>query len=413
MNFSVDDHQANAAVAAPQAVVITVVIPTFNRSGLLRRAVDSVRCQTYSHWRLVVVDNASPDDTPEVMAEFMRNEGRIRYHRHGENIGMLANWEFSIAQVETDYFSLLCDDDYLLPDFLEAAAREMTRRPELGLCFGVANIVDDKGKKISIAPNPMKPGYYPAGAGAAAMMTLQHPATPAIVFRTECFRTVGGFDRRSHYVADLDMILRVAFRFPVMFFEEESACYVVHPGNSFKDVSGWHPGLLNLVGNLKKLERIDLVYVRKVFRSFSEHAVVPLFAQFLRSPISKFKPDISLSACRCAIEMCQVSNTLFGLLLAILRRVNSGIRWRLKVLRQLAGALLKSCRQPGNQAQEVRDRKIKGNSWLRASLYWISLAAFLVIYGLAEFLLVNILFRPMAKVRGLLARPCRESLRPD
>ena len=321
-------------------MTITIVIPTFNRSGLLLRAVDSVRQQTWPNWKLVVVDNASADDTPEVMAELMRSDGRIRYHRHPENIGMLANWEFAISQVDTAHFSLLCDDDYLLPDFFQAAAREMARHPELGLCFGFANVVDDEGKKISIAPNPMVPGYYPAGAGAAAMMAMQHPATPAIVFRTECFKAAGGIDRNSLYVADLDMILRVAIMYPVKFFEEESACYVVHAGNSFKDVGGWHPGLLNLVRNLKKLKQADPVHVRKVFRSFSKYAVVPLFGQFLRSPVVNFNPDILLSACRCTVEMRQVSNTLSGLLFAILRRVGSAIKWRLKLLWQIAVVML-------------------------------------------------------------------------
>lgn len=393
--------------------MISIVIPTFNRSALLSRAIDSVRKQTYADWKLLVVDNASPDDTPEIMAELMRSDDRIHYHRHPENIGMLANWEFAISQVDTAHFSLLCDDDYLLPDFFEAAAREMTRHPELGLCFGVANVVDEEGKKLSVAPNPMTPGYYPAGAGAAAMMIQQHPATPAILFRTECFKAAGGFDRRSLYVADLDMILRVAFRYPVKFFEEESACYVVHAGNSFKDVSGWHPGLLNLVGNLKQIEQADPVYLRRVFRSFSKHALVPLFAQFLRNPVGKFNPDILLSACRCAVEMRQVSSTFLGLLLAVLRRVGSAIKWRLKVLWQLAGILFAGYRQPGAKAENAPARSIKGTTWLLAPLYWLGLAVFLVVFGLAEFLMTNILVRPLAKGRELLDRLRRPPARPE
>lgn len=422
----VDAAVDSEPVAAPdehEKLTITIVIPTFNRSKLLQRAVNSVRQQTYPNWKLVVVDNASGDDTPDVMAELARTDGRIRYHRHAENIGMLANWEFAISQVGTAHFSLLCDDDYLLPDFFEAAAREMTAHPELGLCFGVANIVNEEGKKISIAPNPMAPGYYPAGAGAAAMMTQQHPATPAIVFRTASFKAAGGFDRNSLFVADLDMILRVAFRYPVKYFEEESACYVVHAGNSFKDVSGWHPGLLNLVGNLKKLDQADPVYVRKVFRSFSKHAVMPLFGQFLRNPVGKFNLNILLSACRCAIEMRQVSNTLFDLTVAILKRVGSAIKWRLKVLWQVVGLAIKwrlkvlwqissilisGYKQPRDH-DAAPAKGIKGTTWLLAPLYWAGLTAFLVVYGLAEFLLV----RPLAKGREFLSGRFRSSSRPD
>ncbi|BBO19555.1 hypothetical protein DSYM_02540 [Candidatus Desulfobacillus denitrificans] len=105
---------------------------------------------------------------------------------------MLANWEFACSAVEAGYFSLLCEDDYQLPDFFQAAAREMNRHPEIGLCFGVTNVVDEDGRHLSIAPNEMATVYYLAGEGAVAMMTLQHPSTPAIHFRAACLKAGEG-----------------------------------------------------------------------------------------------------------------------------------------------------------------------------------------------------------------------------
>jgi len=401
-------------VSGQEQVTITVVIPTFNRSALLSRAIESVRGQTYPHWKLLVVDNASPDDTAAVVAEAMQQDSRIGYHRHDENIGMLANWEFAISRVDTDYFSLLCDDDYLLPEFFQAAVREIARHPGIGLCFGVTNVVDDDGKHLSVAPNEMATGYYPAGAGAAAMMTLQHPATPAIVFRTACLKAVGGFDRRSLYVADLDMILRVAFRYPVEFFEEEAACYVVHANNSFKDVTGWHPGLLNLARNLKKLDVAEPAHVRQVFGSFSKHAVVPLFAQFLRSPVGKFNPDILLSACRCAIEMRQVSSTSHGLLVAVFRRIGREIKWRWNRLLQIMTALaavLAGFRQPAHRGKDAPVKDVRRSAWVLAPFYWIGLAAFLVVFGMVEFAATYLLVKPLTKGGELLGRLRRRFLK--
>jgi glycosyltransferase involved in cell wall biosynthesis len=307
---------------AQDQLTITVVIPTFNRCALLSRAIDSIRGQTYPNWKLVVVDNASIDATSAIVARAMQHDSRISYRRHDKNIGMLANWEFACSTVETDYFSLLCDDDYLLPDFFQAAAREMSRHPEIGLCFGVTNVVADNGKHLSVAPNEMATGYYPAGEGAAAMMTLQHPATPAILFRTACLKAVGGFDGRSLYVADLDMVLRVAFKYPVKFFEEKAACYVVHANNSFKDVSGWHPGLLNLVRNLKKLDAVDPVHLAKIFSSFSKHAVLPVLILTLRYP-KRVKFGVLISALRCLVEMRQVSNASIRLFAVAARRIGA------------------------------------------------------------------------------------------
>jgi glycosyltransferase involved in cell wall biosynthesis len=377
---------------------------------LLSRAIESVRKQTYPHWKLLVVDNASPDDTAAVVAAAMQQDSRIGYHRHDENVGMLANWEFAISRVDTDYFSLLCDDDYLLPGFFQAAVREIARHPGIGLCFGVTNVVDDDGKHLSVAPNEMATGYYPAGEGAAAMMTLQHPATPAIVFRTACLKAVGGFDRRSLYVADLDMVLRVAFRYPVEFFEEEAACYVVHANNSFKDVTGWHPGLLNLVRNLKKLDVAEPSHVAKVFGSFGRHAILPLFVLLLRDPGKKLSPGVLFSACQCLVEMRQVSNILLRLCAAVSRRVGAALERRLsaknsRVSRYLSRilALWAGLRQSGSRELGAAGKDRRGYAWALALLYGAGLTAFLVVFGLAELMLVHVVEKPLVKSRELLA----------
>lgn len=162
------NNPAPPVLPAQEQVAITVVIPAFNRSALMSRAVESIRRQTYSDRKLVEVDHASPDDTSVVVAIAMQHDSRISYHRHDKNIGMLANWELACSAVETGYFSLLCDDDYQLPGFFQAAAREMNRHPEIGLCFGVTNVVDEDGRHLSIAPNEMATGYYLAGESAVA-----------------------------------------------------------------------------------------------------------------------------------------------------------------------------------------------------------------------------------------------------
>ena len=289
---------------------VTVVIPTFNRAGMLFRAIQSLQRQTYANWVLIVVDNASEDNTSSVVEEAMRNDARISYYRHSENIGMLPNWEFGLSKVNSRFFCLLCDDDYVLPGFLQAAMNEMERHPEIGLCFGIADVVDGVGKHLGQAPNEMETGFYEAGHGAAAMLKLQHPATPAVLFRTECLKSVGWFDQRSQYVADLDMIVRVALKYPIKFYDEVVACYVVHSGNSFQDVSGWFPGLLNVIRNIKKIEISDESHKIKIFESFSRNVIFQLLFQFIHHPMSSHKPGTLMNAMKCLMETRQVGPTL-------------------------------------------------------------------------------------------------------
>ena len=344
---SKDHNQFSSVKHSGQDIhTVTVLIPTYNRAGMLSRAIGSIQQQNYANWKLIVVDNASPDNTSSIVAEAMRNDARISYYRHPENIGMLPKWEFALSMVESNFFCLLCDDDYVLPGFLQTAMHEMDCYPEIGLCFGIAAVVDKAGKRLGEAPNKMEPGYYEAGYGASAMLKLQHPATPAILFRSECVKSVGWFDQRSQYVADLDMIVRVALKYPIKFFKEEVACYVVHSENSFKDVTGWHPGLLNVIRNIKSMKMNDKSHQIELFKSFSKHAILPLIDHSILHPIASYKSRILMSAIRCLIETRQVSNTMLWAFAHAIRKIKRLLaQSMIKILRLLAHPIRKVIRR--------------------------------------------------------------------
>src|SRR5512136_722492 len=95
--------------------VITTVIPTFRRPYLLRRAIQSVLNQTYPHFQVWVYDDASGDETASVVSAIAQRDRRVHYYCHPRNIGMIANFSYSIKSTPPPYFSMLCDDDLLLP----------------------------------------------------------------------------------------------------------------------------------------------------------------------------------------------------------------------------------------------------------------------------------------------------------
>ena len=92
---------------------ITTVIPTYGRPRLLARAIRSVLYQSYPHFEVHVYDNASGDETREVVSQFALRDSRVKYHVHPRNIGMMENFAFGISDVETPFFSILSDDDFL------------------------------------------------------------------------------------------------------------------------------------------------------------------------------------------------------------------------------------------------------------------------------------------------------------
>ena len=268
---------------------VTVLIPTFNRANMLRRAMATVIGQSFQDWQLIISDNASTDETEAVVADLIAKDDRIHYFRHEKNIGMLGNWASLIKRVDTDYFCILSDDDLLLPEFLDTAVGALGADVDLGLCFGRTAIIDDEGLHFGYAPTEMEFGRYAAGQGAVAMVRAQHPASTGTLFRTSSFEASGGFDILAYYVADLDIMLRVAARFPVMFVSDEVAFHVAHRGNSFKDGSSWFPGLLALLRNVVKIEGLPKEHKNDITKRLVTNAIFPLTIQCIRHPVSTWK----------------------------------------------------------------------------------------------------------------------------
>ncbi len=112
---------------------VTVVIPTYNRSWGLKRAIVSVLAQTFADFELIVSDDASTDDTPEVARSF--TDSRIVYQRNANNLGIPGNWGAGLWLARGEYVCFLMDDDYYDPDFLTNRVVVMSSSADLVSVF--------------------------------------------------------------------------------------------------------------------------------------------------------------------------------------------------------------------------------------------------------------------------------------
>ena len=101
--------------------MISIIIPTYNRAALLPRAIDSVLRQSYADWEIIAVDDGSTDETMQVLAGY--EDPRVRMVRHTENRGVTAAENTGFDEIRGEWFTLLGDDDELVPDALEVLSR--------------------------------------------------------------------------------------------------------------------------------------------------------------------------------------------------------------------------------------------------------------------------------------------------
>jgi GalNAc5-diNAcBac-PP-undecaprenol beta-1,3-glucosyltransferase len=116
--------------------LVSVVIPTYNRAGLVGEAIESVRQQSYRNLEIIVVDDGSPDNTENVVRSVP--DQRIRYLRHKKNKGLPAGRNTGIKAAKGEYIAFLDDDDRWREDKLERQISAVNNYDAV-LCTAVSN----------------------------------------------------------------------------------------------------------------------------------------------------------------------------------------------------------------------------------------------------------------------------------
>jgi len=240
---------------------ITTIIPTHMRPKLLKRAIRSVLNQTYPYFQVCVYDNASSDETTEVVARFAEKDSRVKYHCHPENIGAIANFNYGMARVETPFFSFLSDDDILLPNFYEMALKGFQEFPSAIFSAGSVVSITEGGEIVNSQLDLWRrEGYYTPPEGLLEMLGWKHPTWTGVLFRRKVIHEMGLLDEELSQLADMDYELRIGSVFPFVISQKPCAIFVHHPLSncSLIRLHSFWPDWLKMVRKLKEDERIPI-----------------------------------------------------------------------------------------------------------------------------------------------------------
>lgn len=191
---------------------VSVCIPVFNTERFIAEAVESALGQTFQDLEVVIVDNASTDATPRILADL--RDPRVRVFRNEQNIGPGGNFNRAMSLAKGRYIKLLCADDILYPSCIEAqvAVLERDTRGEIALVCCAREVIDERGKRWMRRGFPGAPGRIDGRKAVA--MTVRHGTNifgepGAILARTGAVRAARGFDSSYSYCIDLDFWCRL------------------------------------------------------------------------------------------------------------------------------------------------------------------------------------------------------------
>ena len=202
----------NAPTTTP---LVTTVIPTYRRPVWLQRAIQSVLQQSYPHILVLVCDNASNDETEKIVQRLAEKDSRVRYYRHATNVGSYNNFNYGIRSVTTPFFSLLSDDDVLLPDFYRRTLEALEHFQEAMFACMSTMVMDSDGNVVSAPALVERIRLNGAAEGLLEQQLRPIPqAWTAILFRTQVRDEIGLIDTDAGPFADGAFVMHAAARFP-------------------------------------------------------------------------------------------------------------------------------------------------------------------------------------------------------
>jgi glycosyltransferase involved in cell wall biosynthesis len=225
--------------------LVSVIIPEYNYAQYLSQAVDSALGQTYPHVEILVVDDGSTDNSPEVIRQY---GDRIRSFRQ-ENQGLSAARNTGARLAKGDLLAFLDSDDVWRPRKLELQVRLFQENPKLGLVHCGMEETDAAGATVRVRVDGMEGRE---GQIADEMLLLRRPAilgagSTAVVTR-EAYEATGPFDTRLRHSEDWDFCYRLARRYPIGFVPEALVQYRLHGVNMHHNIGRMEEAMLLCFG---------------------------------------------------------------------------------------------------------------------------------------------------------------------
>jgi hypothetical protein len=217
---------------------VSIVLPVYRGGAYLAQALDSCLAQTHANVEIVAVDDASPDETPDILAQYARKDHRVVTIRNAQNMKLPGALNVGFAHATGDLLTWTSHDNAYAPEAIETLAGYLCTWPDVDFVYSAYRVIDEAGQPqpgIVHASPPWNTVYW-------------NPFGPCFLYRRHVYETTGEFRRDMEYLEDYEYWVRVAKRFRMMRLPWALYDYRRHQAS----MTGRAPDLDALRGQLKR-----------------------------------------------------------------------------------------------------------------------------------------------------------------
>ena len=244
--------------------LVTVGVLSYNNAKYVIDTLESIANQTYKNIEILVNDDASTDDSVEVITKWINkhSELNIRFFQSQVNQGLCKACNNILRNSQGKYICLIGSDDRYLPAFIEKRVELLENtEPEVGFCYSTTYLIDKKGDRCGVETRPIPSGWVFIDL-VKGFASLCKPFTCLI--KKSCFEKIGFYDENLLY-EDFDWFLRATKKFEVLFLNSFDTEYRIVPGSLGTKLNS-NEGFLSNVAIIRKhlgYNKISDYYLRR------------------------------------------------------------------------------------------------------------------------------------------------------
>ncbi len=228
MVTSIDVMESQSTVREERPILVSVIMPTYNRGNYIRESLDSVLAQDFSDFEVIVVDDGSTDGTEEVVRPY---QDRIRYIRQ-ENRGAGAARNIGIRKARGQYIAFMDSDDLSRPHHLKCLSSFLDRNPECAMVVGNGGYLEGnyRNRSTIISAKRVK-RLEQRGITVKELFDGRVVRLQGTMTRKTVFEEIGLLDEWFRLSYDLDIALRIIKDHQIGFINEEVYLWRQHGDN--------------------------------------------------------------------------------------------------------------------------------------------------------------------------------------
>ena len=230
--------------------LVTVVVPAYNRANTLSRCIQSIIAQTFTDWKIILVDDGSTDNTTFVAKQFEEHLSaqKFEFIRLDRNSGACVARNIGIKAASSDYVCFLDSDDAWLPEILSENVSSFVNDPEIVASYTDLAVVSHGG----VYKQPTR--YGASGFCLREVLEQLYLCTPStLMVRSDVCKSIGGFDIEfSRGCNDDDFCIRVAGKGKIKYIDKILALFYTDASGRISD----HP-IGQIDGRIKLLKKYE------------------------------------------------------------------------------------------------------------------------------------------------------------